>query len=148
MLTWQKNSPRFVVEGHVGDTLTLYFDTTNIDDIELPEFYFIVELVKRDEGWSLDARLRSIETNLVAQKPQVSKLMSKLQQAIETGVEFDFRRYFNRWSKQFKDFAIVLTDTHLPYAVPVRVSPRQPNPDGGNKGVKKMEVEVVRRNGL
>jgi len=42
MLTWQSNIPRFVAKGFVGDKMTFFFGLTNLDDIEIAEFHFVI----------------------------------------------------------------------------------------------------------
>jgi len=121
MLIWQSNLPRFVIDEHIGDTITLYFGITNINDIELEVFYFIAKLVKHEDRWSLDAQLRQIITDPLVPEPQVNTLTSKLQLAIETGKDFDFREYFEIWSKEYIDFSILITDTAFPHLVPTRI---------------------------
>ena len=134
MLIWQSNVPRFVIGEHVGDTITLYFGFTNIDDIELPEFYFIARLVKHRGKWSLNTRVRQIETNPLVPKPQVSTFKSKMLSAIEKGKDFNFRKYFDNWCKEYREFSIVITDTAFPHVVPTRISLRQYTQDDVNKG--------------
>lgn len=133
MLIWQSNLPRFVIDEHVGDTISLYFGITNIDDIELEVFCFIAKLVKHEDRWSLDAQLRQIITDPRVPEPQMNTLTSKLQLAIETGKDFDFREYFENWTKGYGDFSILITDTALPHAVPTRILLRQYPQDNYNK---------------
>jgi hypothetical protein len=134
MLIWQSNVPRFVIDEHVGDTITLYFGFTNIDDIELPEFYFIARLVKHGDRWSLNTRVRQIETNPLVPKPPIGTFTSKMLSAIKTGKDFNFREYFDNWCKECREFSIVITDTALPDVVPTRIWLRKYTQDNVNKG--------------
>jgi hypothetical protein len=102
MLTWQKNSPHFVIDGNAGDVLILYFGSTNIDDIQISEFHFVIELAEHNGRWWLRAEWH--EWGDHGQKPEVEGFVSELSRSIEGGKDLDFHKYLDSWSRQDPDF--------------------------------------------
>ena len=125
MLIWQNNTPRFVLHEYVGDRMHLYFGSTNIDDIEIANFYLVLRLLKQEDGWSLDTQSHQIEIYPGAHMPNVSRFISKLKLAVERGKGYDFSKVLDQWRRKYSNFHVaILTDTTLPgESLPVKTSP-------------------------
>ena len=114
MLIWQNNTPQFVLLGQVGDRMHLYFGSTNIDDIEIANFYLVLRLLKQDDQWSLDAQSHQTEIYPRSRIPKTDKFISRLKQAIERGKSFDFSKILDQWRRKYSNFHVaILTDTTL-----------------------------------
>jgi len=109
MLTWQNNLPHFVAKGATGDRMILYFGCTNIDDIEISEFHFVIQLSEHQGLWSIETHW-SIYSDW-KRKPQVSKFLSKLNLAIRKHKNFDFSKYLQDWRDKDPYFAAVIINT-------------------------------------
>lgn len=106
MLTWQENSPHFIIDGKIGDVLILYFGSTNIDDIEISEFHFVMELVEHNGRWWLRAEWH--EWGDRGQKPEVEGFVSELNLAIEGCKDLDFHKYLDAWRRQDSAFLAIV----------------------------------------
>jgi hypothetical protein len=106
MLTWQGNAPRFVAEGIVGDKMTFFFGLTNLDDIEIAEFHFVIQLFECNGTWSVHTEWRQWGDQ--DQKPKVEVFLSELNTALKTRQGFDFKKYWQDWSHKDSHFAVVL----------------------------------------
>lgn len=109
MLEWQDSIPRFVIDEQAGNRMSLYFDSTNVDDIRMPRFHYLFELVKLEDRWLLLTKDHHEDPG--GRGPQVYTLINKLKQALQKGVDFDFRNYLNKWRKRYKDFDVAIRDT-------------------------------------
>ena len=106
MLTWQNNVPRFVVKGFVGDKMTFFFGSTNIDNIEIAEFYFVIHLFEHNGTWSTYTEWH--QCGEWGRKPNVEAFLSELNKALKTRQSFDFRKYWQDWSHKDSHFAVVI----------------------------------------
>lgn len=106
MLTWQSNTPHFVAKGFVGDKMTFFFGKTNLDDIEIAEFHFVIELIECEDGWSVQTKWW--QWGEQDRKPKVEAFLSKLIQALKTHQDLDLRKYWQDWSHQDSHFAVVI----------------------------------------
>ena len=113
MLTWQNNVPHFVAKGFVGDKMTFFFGSTNIDDIEFAEFHFVIQLFEHDGTWLVFTEWRQWGER--TQMPKVDAFMSRLNQALKTRADFDFRKYWNDWSSKDSFFSVVIRNTRGGY---------------------------------
>jgi hypothetical protein len=109
MLTWQNNAPRFAAKGFMGDKMTFFFGFTNLDDIEVPEFHFIIQLLPGDGTWSISTEWHQWGER--AQKPNVEAFLSELNRALRAHKEFDFKKYWHAWSREDSYFSVVLRNT-------------------------------------
>lgn len=109
MLTWQNNAPRFAAKGFVGDKMTFFFGSTNLDDIEIAEFHIAIQLVEQDGTWSVYTEWHQWGER--TQKPKVEAFLAELKRALETHMEFNFRSYWHAWSCEDSAFAVVLRNT-------------------------------------
>jgi hypothetical protein len=109
MLTWQSNTPRFVAKGIIGDTMTFFFGCTNIDDIAIEEFDFVIQLYEHDGTWSVYTEWH--QWGEQDRKPKVEAFLSELNQALKTRKDFDFRKYWHVWSCEDSYFSVVLRNT-------------------------------------
>jgi len=106
MLTWQSNIPRFVAKGFVGDKMTFFFGLTNLDDIEIAEFHFVIQLFECNGSWSVHTRWHQWSEQ--DRKPEVEVFLSELTMALKTRQGIDFRKYWQAWSHQDPHFAVVI----------------------------------------
>jgi hypothetical protein len=109
MLTWQNNLPRFVVKGSTGERMILYFGCTNIDDIEISEFHFVIQLSEHQGKWSLETQWHQYGD--CTRKPRMGVFLSKLNLAISIHKDFDFREYLHRWRHKDAHFSAVIVNT-------------------------------------
>jgi hypothetical protein len=109
MLAWQEDLPRFVVKGFAGDRMILFFGLTNVDDVEISEFHFIVQLSENQGSWSLETQWHRYGDP--SRKPRLGKFLSKLHSALGMHQDFDFNKYLGHWSEEDKHFAGVLINT-------------------------------------
>jgi hypothetical protein len=109
MLTWQNNAPRFAAKGCVGDKMTFFFGSTNLDDIEIAEFHFVIQLFEHDGTWSIYTEWHQWGER--TQKPNVKAFLSELNRALKTRTEFDFRKYWHGWSHEDACFSVVIRNT-------------------------------------
>ena len=109
MLTWQSNTPRFVAQGFVGDRMTFFFGSTNLDDIEIAEFHFVLQLFERDGAWSVSTEWHRWAAQ--DRKPILEAFLSELNQALKTQQGFDFRKYWQDWSREDSHFAVVIRNS-------------------------------------
>lgn len=109
MLTWQNNAPRFAAKGFVGDKMTFFFGSTNLDDIEIAEFHFAIQLVEQDGTWSVYTEWHQWGER--TQKPKVEEFLAEMKLALKTHMEFDFRSYWHAWSCEDSAFSVVLRNT-------------------------------------
>ena len=109
MLTWQSNAPRFVAKGFVGDKMTFFFGSTNLDDIEVAEFHFVLQLFECNGAWSVYSEWH--QWGEQDRKPKVEAFLSELKEALQTRRAFDFRRYWQDWSHKDSHFAVVIRNT-------------------------------------
>lgn len=109
MFTWRDNVPHFVAKEFVGDKLTFFFGSTNIDDIEITELGFEIQLLKHSGRWSIQTTWH--EWSERARKPDVDGCVSELSKALKAHKDFDFRKYWRYWSHTDKNFAVVIRNT-------------------------------------
>jgi len=109
MLTWQSNAPQFVAKGFVGNKMTFFFGMTNLDDIEIAEFHFVIQLFECEGDWSVHTEWRQWGEG--DRKPQVEVFLSELKQALKTRQDFDFGKYWQEWGRQDPHFAVVIRNT-------------------------------------
>ena len=109
MLAWQDHVPRFVAKGFAGNKLIFFFGSTNIDDIAITEFHFVVQLFEHDRTWSVYTEWRQWgERN---RKPNVEAFLSELNAALETHQDLDLMKYWHVWSREETYFAVVIRNT-------------------------------------
>lgn len=109
MLAWQNNVPRFVAQGFVGNKMTFFFGSTNIDDIPMAEFHFVIQLFEHGGAWSIYTEWHQWGER--TQKPKkVEAFLAELNKALEAHQDFDFRKYWHDWSHEDSDFAVVIRD--------------------------------------
>ena len=113
MLTWQNNVPRFVAKEFIGDKMTFFFGSTNLDDIEIAEFHFVLQLFECNGAWSVYTEWH--QWGEWSRKPQVDAFISELNKALKTGKDLDFRKYWNGWSHEDSYFAVVVRNTRGGY---------------------------------
>jgi hypothetical protein len=106
MLVWQKNVPRFVAKEFVGDKMTFFFGSTNLDDIEIAEFHFVIQLFEHDGVWSIYTEWHQWSER--TQKPKVEVFLSELNRALKARTDFDFRKYWYGWSHEDSHFSVVI----------------------------------------
>ena len=109
MLTWQNNAPRFAAKGCVGDTMTFFFGSTNLDDIEIAEFHFGIQLFERDGTWSISTEWH--QWGQRTQQPNLEDFLSELNTALKTQTELEFRQYWQAWSQEDSYFSVVIRNT-------------------------------------
>ena len=109
MLTWQNNVPRFVAKGFVGDKMTFFFGSTNIDDIRIAEFHFVIQLFEHDSTWSIYTEWHQWGER--TRRPKVEAFMSELNKALKTHKDFDLRKHWHDWSHEDSSFAVVIRNT-------------------------------------
>ena len=109
MLTCQSKTPRFVAKGFVGDKMTFFFGWTNLDDIEMVEFHFVIHLFESQGAWLVDTEWH--QWGEQDRKPKVGDFLSELNKALNTRQDFDFRKYWQDWSHQDPHFAVVIRNT-------------------------------------
>jgi hypothetical protein len=119
MLTWQNNSPRFELNGQVGDNITFHFGSTCWDDFDITVYYFRVKFVKLEERWTLYTELEQTVPYTDVPEPQVDSLVTELTVALEKSEKLDFRKYVDDWEKMYRDFSIVINGMTLSRPRPI-----------------------------
>jgi len=109
MLTWQDNLPRFVAKEFAGERMIIYFGCTNIDDIEISELHFVIQLSEHQGRWSIETQWH--EYGEKPRKPRMDTFLFKLKIAIKSHKDFDFSKYLRRWSLKDAHFGAVIINT-------------------------------------
>ena len=109
MLTWQNNLPRFVAKGAAGDRIILFFGHTNIDDIEISEYHFVIQLTELHGIWSVETQLHQYCDWV--REFRVDAFLSKLNLALRRFEDFDFSKYLKHWKDKDAHFSAVIINT-------------------------------------
>jgi hypothetical protein len=89
--------------------MTFFFGSTNLDDIPIAEFYFVIQLFEHDGAWLIYTEWHQWGDR--TRKPNVEAFLSELNNALKTREDFDFRKYWHAWSHADSDFAVVIRNT-------------------------------------